>query len=731
MRKMTRREMLRIAAISGAGTLLAACAAPSTPTQNAPAGAVATATTAPVAPAATATTAGAASTGQVKAPIPYPPPNKIDIGAVPVKKQPIDQIVAYKSFPTYHQAAWLDKFVTDGTLPPVEKRLPKEPQVYLTSGMSDGIGVYGDLWRGFSACPTAGYNFMAGVSMGWFGIESYTIDYGTLVKVGPLFRATQDIDPFPELAKSWEWSTDGKTLTMHLIEGAFWSDGVPFNADDVIFTWEGYIVDPNVAAPRKLDAFTWNGTPATLEKVDDYTIKWTFPVSKPLEIFYLLYEEVFDIEPAHILQPLHPKWSTATPKPSYTDFQNALKPDHLPLVTLGPWAITEYKTDELMIMRRNPYYWKVDENGNQLPYFDEVQYLKGTSGVGRDLCTEAGNCDTMNLENPSTFVDAMTKAAAPGAKFGITWGDELLGYEIQFNLSADVGTKGARDTAVRELFRDVRFRQAMSYATDRDGIAQSIMRGPFLRAWCGGLLPGSPEFDQSSVIYYPYDPPSAKILLAQIGLKDTNNDGILEWTSGPQSGQSVIIQLIASQDAHETQSVAEAAVNQWAAVGIKVNMQTLTSDTITADNNSATWDCQVVRVGQERALPFLNLTALGPIVKELVWNREGDKPRVLLDFEQSLIDLLTTYKSTYDTTGRDQLMSKYNNIVTKNVYTMGVFCGRYGEGMSKRIKNIAPGLPAFEYTWMENAVLLDQLWTPTDQQLTQNRPNTIPIYKSA
>ncbi len=731
MRKMTRREMLRIAAISGAGTLLAACAAPSTPTQNAPAGAVATATTAPVAPAATATTAGAASTGQVKAPIPYPPPNKIDIGAVPVKKQPIDQIVAYKSFPTYHQAAWLDKFVTDGTLPPVEKRLPKEPQVYLTSGMSDGIGVYGDLWRGFSACPTAGYNFMAGVSMGWFGIESYTIDYGTLVKVGPLFRATQDIDPFPELAKSWEWSTDGKTLTMHLIEGAFWSDGVPFNADDVIFTWEGYIVDPNVAAPRKLDAFTWNGTPATLEKVDDYTIKWTFPVSKPLEIFYLLYEEVFDIEPAHILQPLHPKWSTATPKPSYTDFQNALKPDHLPLVTLGPWAITEYKTDELMIMRRNPYYWKVDENGNQLPYFDEVQYLKGTSGVGRDLCTEAGNCDTMNLENPSTFVDAMTKAAAPGAKFGITWGDELLGYEIQFNLSADVGTKGARDTAVRELFRDVRFRQAMSYATDRDGIAQSIMRGPFLRAWCGGLLPGSPEFDQSSVVYYPYDPPSAKILLAQIGLKDTNNDGILEWTSGPQSGQSVIIQLIASQDAHETQSVAEAAVNQWAAVGIKVNMQTLTSDTITADNNSATWDCQVVRVGQERALPFLNLTALGPIVKELVWNREGDKPRVLLDFEQSLIDLLTTYKSTYDTTGRDQLMSKYNNIVTKNVYTMGVFCGRYGEGMSKRIKNIAPGLPAFEYTWMENAVLLDQLWTPTDQQLTQNRPNTIPIYKSA
>ena len=66
-------------------------------------------------------------------------------------------------------------------------------------------------------------------------------------------------------------------------------------------------------------------------------------------------------------------------------YANALAPDHLPLVTLGPFVITEYKTDELMIMRRNPYYWKVDEAGNQLPYLDEIQYRKGPSGIGRDL----------------------------------------------------------------------------------------------------------------------------------------------------------------------------------------------------------------------------------------------------------------------------------------------------------------------------------------------------------
>ncbi len=726
MRKMSRREMLRLSALSGVGAVLVACSPTTTQAPAAP-----TATTAAAMPAATATTAAAAPTGTVKPPIPYPPPNNIGLSAPPVKKQDINQIVAYKSYPAYKQPAWMDKFVSDGTLPPVEKRLPKEPQVYLTSGMSDGPGVYGDLWRGFSACTTAGYNDMDSVSMGWFGIESYTSHYQALVKIGPLFRATQDLEPFPEVAKSWEWSADGMQLTMHLIEGAFWSDGVPMDADDVMFTWEGYILDPKVASPRKIDAFTWNGTPAKLEKVDAATIKWTFPVAKPYDVFYLLYEGTFDVVPAHIMKPLHPAYSTANPKPSYADFQNSLPPDHLPLVTMGPWVVTEYKTDQLMILRRNPYFWKVDENGLQLPYLDEIQYQKGPSGIGRDLCTEAGNCDHMNLENPSSFVDAMTKAQAPDAKFAITWGDELLGYNISFNFSVDVGVKNDRDKAVRALFRDLRFRQAMAYATDRDGIAQSVMRGPFLRAWAGGLFPGSASFDQKSVVYYPYDPPSAKILLAQIGLKDTNNDGVLEWTSGTQSGQPVVIQMIASQDAHETQSVAEACVNQWAQVGIKVNMQVQTSDAITANNNSGTWDTQVGRPGQERAVPFINVTALAPIVKNFVQHREGDTPRQLMDFEQGLIDLVNKYKSTFDTPTRLQQMSQYNNIITKNVYDLGVFCGRYGLGVSKRIKNLTPGLPTFEYQFCEEAFLLDQMWTPVDQQLQQNRPNTLPVYPKA
>ena len=667
----------------------------------------------------------------VAPPIPYPEPNDLGLGAGEVNRLPIDQIVTYKALPEYHQAPSLDSFVASGDLPPVEDRLPAEPQVYLTDAMQDGIGVYGDVFRGFSACPTAGYNDMAGTTMGWFGIESYTSRYQGLVKTGPLYRATQDVEPFPNLAKSWEWSDDGMQLTMHLIEGAKWSDGVPFTADDVMFTWEAYTLDDNVNTGRHIDAWTWDGKPASLEKVDDYTIRFTFPVSKPLDMWYNLAEDVFHVMPMHQLAQHHPKFSTADPKPSYQDFADFPGPEDLPLVTMGPWVITEYKTDELMIMRRNPYYWKVDEDGNQLPYFDEIQYRKGPSGIGRDLCTIAGDCDEMNLENPSTFVEAMTNAQKDDATFTVSWGPELLGYAVQFNYALHYGIEDQdRDTAVRTLLRDLRFRQAMSYATDRDGIAQSIMRGPFLRGWAGGLYPGSPEFDRESVVYYPYDVDSANALLDEMGLMDTNGDGVREFADGPMKGQPIILQLRASQDQAETQSVAEALVNQWGAVGIQLNERIMDSSTGSATDQAGTWDLSVARMGQEFALPYKNVTGLAPITGEFNWHR-GAEDRELMPFEQDMVDLVQQYRGVYDTDGRNALMSQYNKIFTENVYDLGVFIGRYGLGIGKRFKNIPAGTPVFLYQWVEDAILLDQLWTPTDQQLPENRPNTIPVYDSS
>ncbi len=114
---------------------------------------------------------------------------------------------------------------------------------------------------------------------------------------------------------------------------------------------------------------------------------------------------------------------------------------------MGPYVAVEYKTDELMVLRRNPYYWKVDEAGKQLPYHDEVVFEKGTSGVGRTLGTMAGSIDHSNLENPGTFIETMKRQAEPDAHFYVEWGPETLGYYLQLNQSATLGVEDDRDAA--------------------------------------------------------------------------------------------------------------------------------------------------------------------------------------------------------------------------------------------------------------------------------------------
>src|SRR5690606_22637738 len=99
-------------------------------------------------------------------------------------------------------------------------------------------------------------------------------------------------------------------------------------------------------------------------------------------------------------------------------------------------------------------------------------------------------------------------------------------------------------------------------------------------------------------------------------------------------------------------SVAEAAVNQWGAVGIQVNMRIVDSATGNEINNAGTWDTRVVRGGQAFALPFVNVTALAPITQNFGMHREGTEPRVLMDFEPRLIEIMNEYRRTFDAEGR-------------------------------------------------------------------------------
>ncbi|MDY0092711.1 MAG: ABC transporter substrate-binding protein [Candidatus Vecturithrix sp.] len=658
-------------------------------------------------------------------PVEYPE-GRVMPGGREAKTFALDEMIVYKALPAYSQPAWMDKLVQDGTLPPVEERLPKEPQVQLASGMSDGIGTYGGVWREFSAVPTEGWNLGAGQTQGWFGINAIFDE--PLVIIGPIFLRNDGVEPLPNLAKSWEWQEDGKILIMHLIEGAKWSDGDPFDADDVMFTWEDMILDPNVRSWTRESTWQIDGEPITLEALDKYTLKWTFPEAYPIAMLYNMSELNFYVSPSHWLKPKHPKYNKDM---DYVSFENCMPPTDLPVPTLGPWVPVSYKTDEFMVMRRNPYYWKVDEEGKQLPYIDEVTFQKGTSGVGRTMGTMSGSLDHDNVENPEVFVEMMKKAADPNVHFYLEWGPELLAYDLELNLSANLGVKDERDAALRTLFRDLRFRKALSYAIDREGLAQSLVRGPFLRGFAGSLYPGCPYFDRASVVYYPYHVESAKLLLADLGLKDTDNNGILNWTEGPLAGQDVIIQLVSHEDQAAAGILAETLVNMFRTVGIQINYRPVTSAIGDVNMNSGNWEMRVFRIGQEFAVPFARWNQIAPIMSTYpLWHRAGAEPRELLPFEPELINIVTEFSQETDFEKQKALMFEYNRIATENCYNIGLVVGRYGLALAKRFKNIPIGTPAFMYQWDWNNWRGEQVWaSPEDAaQYSETAPNTIPVY---
>jgi peptide/nickel transport system substrate-binding protein len=515
---------------------------------------------------------------------------------------------------------------------------------------------------------------------------------------------------------------------MELISGAKWSDGDPFDSEDVIFTWEDMILDPNVNSWTSRTSWQIDGEDITLEAVDADTIKWTFP--KPFPVAYLFNMDFLDfsVSPAHWLKPKHPKYN---PDMDYVSFENCMPPNDLPVPTMGPWVPVEYKTDEFMVLRRNPYYWKVDEAGKQLPYLDEVTFEKGDSGVGRTLNTMAGTGDHANLENPGVFVETMKRMQEPDAHFYVEWGPEMLAFDLRLNLSATLGVTDDRAKELRKLFRDFRLRRAISHAIDREGVAQSVVRGPFLRPFTGGIFPGSLYYDRSVVAYYPYHPESSKELLADIGFKDTDGDGILNWTSGALEGQNLIIQIVTVEDQAASCQIAEALVPMLAEVGIQINYRPLKSSVRDDAYVTGEWEMCVDRTGSEFGVPFTKYRDIAPLTDQAPnWHRTStDVPRELLPFEEDLIKIVTEFAAEPDFDKRKALMSQYNKIFTENLYMVGTVIGRYGLALAKRFQNVPVGTPPFFYQWTWGNVQPDQVWVKPEDQLQQTMPETIPIYK--
>ncbi|MBP1858657.1 ABC transporter substrate-binding protein [Rhizobium herbae] len=627
---------------------------------------------------------------------------------------PRNSIEEFKALPQYSEPEWVTKnFVDTGKLPPLAERLPKEPLVFKTGNMPDGIGVYGDTLRHVIGGRPEGWNYSAGQTQGWGGIDIAMSE--CLTRTAPLYQVeATDVEPLPNLAKSWDWSADGHKLTMHLVEGAKWSDGVDFTSDDLMFYWNDNVVDPNVSPLNGATPETF-GEGTTLKAIDKYTVEWTFKEAFPRQYLFAMSYGTFCPGPAHILKTKHPKYNKDF---TYDQYKNGFPAEYMNIPVMGAWTPVSYRPDDIIVLRRNPYYWKVDENGQQLPYLNEMHY-KLSTWADRDVQAIAGSGDFSNLEQPENFVESLKRAAQETAPARLAFGARLIGYNLRMNLSANGwGEPDQRGQAVRELNRNADFRKAVTMALDRKKIGESLVKGPFTTIYPGGLSSGTSFYDRQSTVYYPFDLEGAKALLEKVGLKDTDGNGFVNFPAGTEGGQDVQIVLLGTSDYNTDKNLAEGVIGQMEQLGLKVTLNTL--DGVKKDNAhyAGKFDWTIRRNDPELTSVVQNTTQLAPTGPRTSWHhRAGTDGTVdLLPYEKDLVGIVNKFIATNDNGERSELMKQYQKIATENVDTVGLTEYPGALIINKRFSNVPVGAPIFMFNWAEDTVIRERMFVAADKQ---------------
>jgi peptide/nickel transport system substrate-binding protein len=341
------------------------------------------------------------------------------------------------------------------------------------------------------------------------------LTHARLVRINQL---TQQVEPW--LAERWD-TTDQRRFILHLRQGVRFSDGTPFTAADVVFTFKALYdptVDSLIANALKID-----GKPIGVEALDDHTIALTFPAPYGPGVRLL---DNLPILPRHRLETalaagtFRTAWGVTTPP---TD-----------IVGLGPFKLHAYRPGERLEFERNPHYWRVDEHGTRLPYADRCTLEIIPSQSAEILRLESGQADIVSSELRPDELPAFRKMASQGRAQLFDLGPGLDTDFLWFNLRGDGPAARATDggaTPARPWLARRELRQAISYAVDRAQFVNTVFLGAGTPIY-GPVTPANKEWFAPDLPAYPHDPEKARALLASIGLTDRNHDGLLETSDG-------------------------------------------------------------------------------------------------------------------------------------------------------------------------------------------------------
>lgn len=382
----------------------------------------------------------------------------------------------------------------------------------------------------------------------------------------------------PALARSWDMMADGLDWLFHLREDVTWADGVPFTADDVVFTFNDLIYNESIPNSMR-DIFTVAGKRVRVERIDDYTVRFV------LEIPFAPFLRALStpILPKHLLEP-------AVRKGTFNSTWGVDAPVWQ-IVGTGPFKLSEFLSGQRVVLKRNPNYWKSDGEGRQLPYLDKLVFVIVSNQDIGFLKFQEGELDVYSLRGADYPLLKPKEARGDFTIYrtGPSYGNSFLVFNQNVSEHPETG-KRVIDAQKLDWFTNTRFRQAAAHAIDKKSIIDIVYNGLAVPQ-DSSMSPSEGYFYNPDVTHYEYDLEKAKNILAQEGFRDLDGDGFLE----DPKGNTVEFSIFSNSGVTERVKMAEIIRKDLELLGMKVHLVLLEFNNLVSKlSASYDWDAMIL-----------------------------------------------------------------------------------------------------------------------------------------
>jgi peptide/nickel transport system substrate-binding protein len=491
-----------------------------------------------------------------------------------------------------------------------------------------------------------------------------------------------DFELEPSLASSWEVGKDGRSYTLHLRKGVKFSDGSPFGADDVIFSFQA-LQDPKSEAVLAGQVMV-DGTFPSWAKIDSHTVRVTFP--RPVGMGL----RALDSVPIVPRQRLLKAYQEGT-------FSRSMGPSASPgeVIGLGPFRLKEYQRGIKVVLERNPHYWKTDKSGQQLPYLDSITFLIIPDRNAEALRFRAGELhlpSSLNAENYALLRRNQSKAPYALRELGAGLVMDFLWFNL--NVGQNLAGKPRVDPEKLALFQRPEFRRAVSFALDRDGMTRSIVLGLGSPQY-GPISTGNKTWFFTDLNRTAYNLAQARSLLDQIGLKDTDADGVLEFGAARRPLE-ITLSTVRGNIARE--KMAQIIRDNLQKAGIAVNVQLLLPNELVARFlDSFDYEAVLFGLTPTDVAPDLQTDLWYSSSKNHFWHPAQPKPQT--SWEAEIDELISQLTRSVDPATRLRACHKIQQIWAREMPAIPTIAPYVLVGWNNKVGNARPSILAPHLLW--------------------------------